>query len=500
MNQEVLYHLFEQATTAIVIYQQQQGICYLNPRARALLDTDRDHMHARSLQELFPAHQNQALLERLQHDRKSFSYQNATLHLRDTSYLYADLGVHALTSAGSGSPTYQLNIYPKNLKAPVAEEEKELQPPPTTALLDVMRQQTKMPLSALENLLHRLLEQTPRKDQLPLIHSMLHSGESLKSTVQDILLYSQLLYGKYQPKHEDFTPWQIINDLRSHFSTKAAQQGTQLVISASISRYDRYQGDQQACKQIIHHLLDNAVRFTQNGLIKVGTSTEAIDHDRQVLVHIVVKDNGPGISEELLEKAKEPFVSKQPSWEQNNHHSGLGLSIVQLLATKCGGSFNLQSTSAGTEAKVSLPYTRISVSEITPAIQTQPTNPLQGLRLLYVEDLLPNHFLMEGLCAIWNISLDTAFNGQEAIGKFYNNPYDIILMDLNMPLMNGYDASREIRNATNLQKRSVPIIAVTGSISREARVSIRDHGIDDILSKPIQPDELYKKLTTYANI
>jgi CheY-like chemotaxis protein len=498
MNQEVLYQLFEQATTAIVIFQEQD-ICYLNSQALALLNTERHHMYGRSLQALFPAHRNHELFVRLQHEKRSFSYQNATIQVQDAFPLTADLSIHKLTSSNNHVPAFQLNIYPRDMES-TAHKEGSLSS--ANALLEVLRQQTTMPLSALENLLHRLLEKKPRQDQLPLIHSMLHSGEALKSTVQDILLYAELLYDKYRLQHEEFSPLKVVNELESVFRPKAEAQNKQLaVVRNSISQHDIFVGDPLAFRHIIYHLLDSAVRFTRHGMVQVELNTDTIDHNKVLLqVSVDVEDDGSGIPNEASEQATASYASGQSLNKQNDFHSGLGLSIMKMLSAKCGGNFSLQTTSAKTLTKISLPYRQAIVPKTRQVLKAQSKNPLQGLRLLYVEDLLPNHFLMEGLCAIWDISLDTAFNGQEAIGKFYGNPYDIILMDLNMPLMNGYDTSREMRNTTNHQKRSVPIIAVTGSISSEARRSIRDHGIDDILTKPIKPDELYQKLTTYAKI
>jgi signal transduction histidine kinase len=500
MNQEVLYQLFEEATTAIIIYQQQRGIRYMNPRARSLLSTNQGSLLSYSLHDLFQLHSNRELLDRLKNKPKSFTYQNATISVRGMPSITTDISVYALNRSEEGQYTFQLNLYPKNTTKTINHKPDTNYALVTSKLLEVMRQQTEMPLSALDNLLHRLLEESPREDQLPIINSMLESGEQLRRIVQNILLYARLTSGKYSPKIEIFSPLKIVEELKVNFRPELQKQGSQLLVSADISQSDCYRGDLVAFREMLSQLLDNAVRFTQHGQVQLSISCASGDTN-QIRLHVAVTDNGPGIPTNLRDKVISPFVSDKPSWEQENQHSGLGLSIVRLLAEQSSGRLNLQHEPTGTRAALSLPYLAVKDSEsrLSPG-ENKPGDALEGLRVLYAEDLLPNHFLMEGLCAIWGVTLDTAYNGREAVDKFFNNPYDVILMDLNMPVMSGLDASQQIRSTTDPRKRSVPIIAVSGSASPQVRQHIQENGINDILSKPIQPNELYQKLSNYANV
>ena len=471
----------------------------MNPRARSLLNTDSISLQSHSLHDFFPLHKNRELLDRLKNKPKSFAYQNAIISVRDRPGITTDISVYALSRSEDGQYTFQLNLYPKDTTRTEKNEPGTNYQLETNKLLEVMRQKTEMPLSALDNLLHRLLKEAPREDQLPIVNSMLESGEQLRRIVQNILLYARLTAGKYSLTTEVFSPLKIIEELEVNFQPELQKQGSQLQVSADISQSDYYRGDPVAFREMLFQLLDNSVRFTRQGQIQLVVSCAAGDTD-QVLLHAAVTDNGPGIPTNLRDKVILPFVSEKPAWQQENHHSGLGLSIVHLLAGQSGGRLSLQHEPSGTWAALSLPYLTVKDSKSRLlSEEKEPGDALAGLRVLYAEDLLPNHFLMEGLCSIWGITLDIAYNGQEAVDKFFNHPYDVILMDLNMPVMSGLDATQQIRKATDPRKRSVPIIAVSGSASPQVRQNIRENGIDDLLSKPIQPNELYQKLSNYAH-
>lgn len=488
MNQDMLFRLFEQASTAIVIYRQEQGICYINPRALTLLKTERESLYERPLHTLFPKDHNRELFERLRTYHRSFTYPNATLCLHDRSRLHTDLSVQCLRRSEQGLSTFQINLYPAPLTTTTNPPS-----PDTGELMQVLRQHTDMPLSALDKLTQQLLEKTPRQDQLPLLQSMQQSEKQLRSTVQNILLYAELVSDTYNPSREEFSPLQIIEEQRTYFQPMADKQRNRLTVSADLS-HECYEGDAAAFSQMIRVVLDNALHSTQNGQVKIEVSSGPTDH-HQILIDTTVTGSREGAPADLLED--DLALAAQEA--QDSQPGSLGREIVQLLAEKCGGRFTIQNEPDGSRAQLQLPYRAVATPHRQSATTDLHGNPLKGLRLLYVEDLLPNHFLMEGLCAIWGINLDTAFNGREALGKFHDHAYDIILMDLNMPLMNGYDTSLKIRNTADRRKQAVPIIAVSGSISPEGRHNLRDYGIDDILSKPIQPDKLYQKLTSYVN-
>lgn len=499
MNEAVLFKLFEQASTAIVVYQEGTGIRYANPHALTILGISKQKLQSLMLEDFFSPDHNQGLFSQLGSDQRSFVYRNARLYLQGQLPISADLSIQTLSRSGGVGHTFQFNIYPHIAHSHAGQpsaDTTDFTQVNTTELLSVIHKQTDMPLHALNSLVNRLLQMQPRSDQLPFLHSMLQSGEQLRYNLDEILLYADLLYRRYNPEPAaPFQPGRFLEELEQEYRQRAEISGNMLVVESMV-RETSYTGNQEALRLMLSKLLDNALRFSRSGQVKLQVREES-QGAGQALLNFSVEDDGIGMDDEKLKLATHPFVSWKPPWEQENFHSGLGLSIVQMLARICGGNFELYSRPGKTVARITIPC-RTDARQLEPDLSREELyhKSLKGLRMLYVEDLMPNHFLMEGLCSIWQISLDTAYNGREALSKFYKNSYDVVLMDLNMPLMNGYDASLQMRQSSDIIRQSVPIIAVTGSASSRKLKNLKEYGIDDVLTKPIKPDLLYQKLTS----
>jgi CheY-like chemotaxis protein len=245
-------------------------------------------------------------------------------------------------------------------------------------------------------------------------------------------------------------------------------------------------------------LLSNALRFTEQGQVVLSVYAE----DARKTAHRLlfeVSDTGSGISEDLQEKIFRTRPAEEPSRKPDG--SGPGLPVVRELVKRMGGSISLKSRPGeGTVFRVSLPFAAAGDAE-SPQSQSNRSfihqfQPLDGLKVLYVEDVIPNQFLMEGLCDTWNVELDTALNGLEALEKVKNNRYDLILMDIQMPEMDGYQTAGEIRKLQDAHYRNVPIFALSGSVSEKTQSKIRETGMDDYIAKPINPYDLHHKLST----
>jgi signal transduction histidine kinase/BarA-like signal transduction histidine kinase len=508
MNTEVLYQLFEQATTAVVIYQEQRGIIYTNPCAESLTGLKKEHIYPTPLTTLFPSNANEEFLAHLGAFRKSFYYAKARLLLQQHAYVHADLSVHLLSRSSPNQRVFQLNIYPirsgEDDSNSGPEGRASSEKADTLQLLNVLRKKTDLPLNALDSLLQRLVSMQPRTDQLPLLHSMLQSGQQLKHIVRDILLYAELEYGKHPPAPVLFNLEQFVDELQDTYRQEAAENSNQLTIQGKATA-TLYIADTTQLKVMLSKLIENALRFTRQGKIRLMVQElPSTSRSSEVQIKFTVADNGIGIEAADLPDVTKAFFSRKAPWENENTGCGLGLSIVQLMANSWGGTLEIVSDTLGTHVHLVLPIQSGGTFSGSDASLTADHHvgkaSLKGLRLLYVEDLLPNHFLMEGLCSIWEISLDTAFNGKEALNKLYQNAYDIILMDLNMPVMNGYVTSQKIRETSDTSHRDIPIIALSGSVTPDTRQLVDKCGMNDLLSKPIKPAELLQKLTSYANI
>jgi CheY-like chemotaxis protein len=238
----------------------------------------------------------------------------------------------------------------------------------------------------------------------------------------------------------------------------------------------------------------NGIKFTNHGGVTVALKKLDQSGDR-VAIRFSVKDTGIGISPEKHKAVFEPFVQASSSITRNFGGSGLGLSIVKHLLKLLESEIQLESS----PDKGSTFFFDITFVIDHSRIQTGPTGietdyDLSGLRILAAEDNQMNIFLLRKLCSRWNVEPTIAENGVEVVDKLHKGMYDVVLMDIHMPEMDGYEATRRIRSMSDEAKAGIPIIALTASVSQDINLKIKEVGMDDYVRKPFNSKELYIKL------
>lgn len=251
--------------------------------------------------------------------------------------------------------------------------------------------------------------------------------------------------------------------------------------------------------QILFNLVGNAVKFTERGGVTV--SARLIEKkDDQHLISFVVEDTGIGISESQQQIIFDPFVQASTNTTRKFGGTGLGLSIVKQLIELFGSAIQLDSEEGkGTRIRFDLWIKVIGVvTASAPVAKTNSDEQLSRLRVLLVEDNLMNIYFMQQLFSRWQITAKIVENGQEAVDAVMDVDYDVVLMDMHMPVMDGLEATRQIRRLGDVQKSSIHIIALTASVSDEVREKVIRNGMDDYLAKPFQLDVLRSKLLQLA--
>lgn len=503
MNQEKLYHLFDQSTAAIVIFNTQEGIQYANQPFLQLLGYEKYHLRGEPFSSLIPSSLHPGFELFIQSKKKSFYQSHVHLQKSDNSFLHADINIQRLTKQDSIPATYVVTIYPIHAEQLTANEHRKVNEvlfSETESLLSLLEKETNVPLSTLTSLVDRLLEQQPRSDQTPFLESILHSSHQLKRVIKEILLYADLVQGRIRPKLQAFNLYDILKELQDIYYALAQEKDIDFKVLTDEDIPTVLVGDASLIRQMLENLLTHLFAFTSKRTVKLQVLLES-----KVASAIIIKLSfiDRGISPERLLLLKQAFFGTSSKTPQE--WTMVELEIVNRLAKQLGGSISLDDFPLNyLSLHLSLP---LGLVEDTPDRKksnlpvefTQSSHPLQGLRVLYVEDVIPNHFLMEGLCSIWQVNLDTALNGQEALDKVQYNSYDIVLMDLQMPIMNGYEASQRIREASFLKNSAVPIIAVSGSVSDDTLIQIKKYGMNDLIPKPIKPDELFQKLLGFSS-
>ena len=324
-----------------------------------------------------------------------------------------------------------------------------------------------------------------------------YSAVGLLSAVNDILDFSKIQKGELKLQSEEFQPRIIIDMAKANWQIQAANKNITLKTSIANDLPDTVLGDGGRFTQILNNLLNNAVKSTNSGEIKLTVNHQIIQDDKSHLT-IIVSDTGIGIPKEKRDSIFESFIQESINDKRQYGGFGIGLSIVKRLVDMHNGTIEMESEqNIGTTFTITLPFTIIK-NKVAPQNSFDKDDfDLQGNKILVVEDNDINQFIMKKIFSSWkNTEIVIAENGMIAVEKLAEESFDIVLMDLQMPVMDGYEATQEIRNGACGDKNcSIPIIAVTADATSEAKLKAQNVGMNDYMTKPIDQVLLYEKIT-----
>lgn len=331
------------------------------------------------------------------------------------------------------------------------------------------------------------------KEQTRYIQAILKSGENLSIIINDILDFSKIEAGKLELEHIHFDLKESINSVASLFKIKAEEKDLLLetVIDKKLHQY--YHSDPHRLNQILLNLVNNALKFTEFGKIKISVSLGKEDEKRE---HVLfsVEDTGIGISQENLSKIFKDFSQVDKSDTRKYGGTGLGLSISKKLVELLGGEIGVQSSEGkGTCFYFLLPLEKVDQLSILKE-EKEETPYFDNIHILLVEDNPYNQLLVETIFKDMGIKTTIANHGKEAITFLEKESYDLILMDIQMPIMNGIEATAYIRKEL---KSEVPIIALTANAIKGDQDKYIKQGMNAYLSKPFTFPEIYQLLKEF---
>lgn len=338
------------------------------------------------------------------------------------------------------------------------------------------------------------------------------SAKQLQNIFDDILDTSAIESGKMKIANEPFDIIKLIYSINAIYVSQCQQKGIRFETKILSEIDNTLIGDPLRLNQILLNLLSNALKFTSVGTISLTIETLR-EEQSTVYLRFVVADTGSGISEEMLTRLFKPFEQESSQTAVLHGGSGLGLSIVKNLVGLLGGTISVVSKKGkGSEFTVDLPFARYKASE---EIYSQNTSTngenedlsdyahnLEGKRALVVEDNEMNLLVAVGLLEKAGVICETASTGAGAADKFFNSEqgyFDFILMDIQMPEMNGYDATRLIRQSIHPNAKSIPIVAMTASAFPEDITKAISCGMNDFVAKPINVQVMYKTIDKIIN-
>ncbi|MBF0549373.1 MAG: PAS domain S-box protein [Deltaproteobacteria bacterium] len=340
---------------------------------------------------------------------------------------------------------------------------------------------------------------TEQSDYVKIIRT---SGEVLLEMINDILDISKIEAGKMELETIPFDFWALV--FQSCEIVRPKLQGRQINLDCRIEERvpQVLRGDPVRFRQLLINLLGNAVKFTEEGKVTVSVSVEELI-DNHCKIYLIVKDTGIGIPPDKLEDIFEPFKQAKVSTARTYGGTGLGLAICRRIAGLMGGAIraeNNPSDQGGTAFHVTLwmevgPEIELAQQRTAP----QPAEPVTK-RILLVEDNLVNQFITKKLLEKFGQQVQIAPDGQQAVDKYSSDEFDLILMDVEMPIMDGLEATRAIREIEKRTGKHIPIIAMTAYAMGDDYERCLSSGMDEYLSKPVNPEKLLEVINKFATI
>lgn len=363
-------------------------------------------------------------------------------------------------------------------------------------IMSLISHELRTPLSGILGMADLLLGENVSPTTRETVEVIHHSAEHLNTIVHELLNYANMRSGIMRPRYHRFVLQELLSSLIQTYSRIAESRG--LEFQAHLSRPKaEFLSDGRLIQEVVSNLLSNAVKFTESGKIELKTWIQGTKSSPELVIEI--EDTGPGIPEDLKSRVTEAFTQAVDYSRRDYGGLGLGLTISQELTGRLGGALEITSSAEGTLVRIRIPE---KLAERNRPVESVNLPQILGRIALVVEDEPSQRQMLRQWLSDLGCLVETAANGVEAVDLASRKIYDLIFMDLSMPLMDGLEAAVRIRRFSHTDQRRAPGLIVAVSAHNDSLLEIlgTGSGFDTALSKPVRKNDLIAFLKTYFSL
>lgn len=362
-----------------------------------------------------------------------------------------------------------------------------------------MSHEIRTPLNSIMGFSEMLISQEADDRKARLMQMIEYSGNQLLQIINDIFDYSKIEAGKISLMESGFILSEVIKDIVDFFEQALKKKNLQLIVNKDDLDENDLFGDYYKLKQILYNVISNAIKFTEKGYVNVSVSSEKSDD--KVQTKIIVEDTGIGIDKDQLSMIFDEFKQLDYYLTKKINGTGLGLAITKKLIDILHGSIIVESEiGKGSKFIINIPFQTKTKTIIKPKIvMNKPTEDKESesrkIKILLAEDNEANQFLIKAITKSQGWEITVVDDGEKVIEEYDNDEYDLILMDIQMPVMNGYEATSIIREKERKKGIHIPIIALTAFAMKSDKDLCIDAGMDGYISKPFKRQQFLDAIT-----